>query len=75
MKESYTIVATTKEGEKEVNDDHIRETECASCRFVCVNRPTEKTHGVNFICRQFSWCFHNRSNKFVHSHYFFESLG
>lgn len=74
MTDDYKIVGTTPEGEKEVQDDLMRETECDKCRFVCVNRPNEKTHGVNFFCRH-PWCFHSRSNKFIHSHYFYDSIG
>ena len=34
----YTDIARTKEGEKELKEDDIRDHECASCRFIPCNR-------------------------------------
>ena len=73
-KVQYEEVATTKKAEVELKESDIRDTECASCRFIPCNRPNEKSHGVPYICLHPA-CPHSRSNKFIHSFYFFETFG
>ena len=71
---AYKDIATTKEGERELKEDELRDTECAFCRFVPCNVPNQKTLGVPFYCSHPA-CPHNRANKYIHSFYFHETIG